>query len=99
MNLNQQSRQIIRIICQNARTHPIFSSYQVVRDDTTYADGSATAIWIGKDDTIVNMFLFFPSCDNSGRIGSVAIYGHFLSGHKTSIENSMLLFGLPVESV
>lgn len=98
-SLNSQSRALVNNIYINAKRHPWYASYDIVEDDMSYSNGGAVAIKVSRESRIVNMFLFFPSEDNSGRIGSVAIYGNQLSGHKQAIEHSMQLFGLPVDSV
>lgn len=83
----------------NAKSHPMYASYEVIKDESTYFNAGAIAIIIGKNNSVYNMFLFFPAWDDSGKIGSVAIYGRSLEGHKQAIERSMQIFGLPVESV
>lgn len=78
----------------------MYSSYIVEKDTLTYADAGAVAILLGNSRrTLQNIFLFYPAPDGSGLIGSVAIYGTILEGHKKAIEKSMLIFGLPVESI
>lgn len=99
MSLNRQSRLLIHNIWLNARNHPMYASYQIIKDETKYSDGGAIAITISKGDRPMNMFLFYPACNDSGNIGSVAIYGSSLPGHKQAIEKTKKLFGLPVESV
>ena len=98
--LNSQSFQLIQNIWVNAKNHPMYSSYIVEKDILTYADAGAVAILLGNSRrTSQNTFLFYPASDGSGQIGSVAVYGTTLEGHKNAIEKSMLIFGLPVESV
>lgn len=96
---NQQSRQLINNIWINAKNHPMFANYNVSKDEDSYSSAGAIAIKVDSPEGSVNMFLFFPAYDYSGQIGSCAIYGHYLEGHKTAIERSMQFFGLPVESV
>lgn len=96
---NQRSRQLIDNIWLNAKAQPMYASHQIIKDETSYADGGAIAIMVGKNGQLLNMFLFYPAYDGSGKIGSCAIYGNFLEGHKQAIERSMQLFNLPVESV
>ena len=94
--LNPQSFQLIQNIWVNAKNHPMYSSYIVEKDTLTYADAGAVAILLGNSrHTLQNMFLFYPAPDGSGRIGSVAIYGTTLEGHKNAIERSMLIFHFP----
>lgn len=99
LHLNQQSRQLINNIWMNAKSHPMYAGYNIVKDEISYSDAGAIAIRVDSPRGVMNMFLFYPAYDNSGKIGSCAIYGYQLEGHKRAIENSMKLFGLPVESV
>lgn len=99
LSFNQQSRKLITNILVNAQNHPMYAAYEVEKDEASYFNAGAIAINISKSSRPINMFLFYPAYDNSGKIGSVAIYGCQLSGHKNTIEKSMTLFGLPVESV
>lgn len=97
--LNQHSKQLINNIWINAKNHPMYKSFDVVKDEVSYLDAGAIAIKLISPTGPTNMFLFYPAIDGSGRIGSCAIYGVHLSGHKNAIERSMLLFGLPVQSI
>lgn len=98
--LNTQSFQLVQNIWVNAKNHPMYSSYIVEKDALTYADVGAVAILLSnREHTLQNMFLFYPAPDGSGQIGSVAIYGTTLEGHKEAIERSMQIFGLPVEMI
>lgn len=99
LSLNERSRQLIKNIWVNANNHPMYAGYLVEKDEASYFTAGAIAIKVSKGGKPMNMFLFYPACDNSGKIGSVAIYGCQLEGHKKAIERSMLMFGLPVESV
>jgi len=97
--LNEESRQLISNIYENALHHPSYLSYDIKYNETSYWNAGAIAIEIYKNGQFCNMFLFFPAPDRSGNIGSVAIYGINLEGHKRAIERSHLLFGLPVDYV
>lgn len=97
--LNQHSRQLINNIWVNAKSHPMYAGYNVTKDEASYFDAGAIAIILQSPRGSSNMFLFYPACDASGKIGSCAIYGANLAGHKQAIERSMSLFGLPVDSV
>jgi len=99
IHLNQQSRQLINNIWMNAQSHPMYAGYNVIKDEVSYFDAGAIAIKLESPRGFMNMFLFYPACDGSGKIGSCAIYGFQLSGHKAAIERTMTLFGLPVDSV
>lgn len=99
LTLNNHSRNLINNIWMNAKSHPMYKGYAVRKDEVTYSNGGAIAIILQSPNGSMNMFLFYPAYDGSGKIGSCAIYGFSLSGHKQAIERSMSLFGLPVESV
>lgn len=96
---NRHSEYLIDNIWVNAKQHPMYASFEIQKDSESYADAGAVAIKILKSNQPINMFLFYPSCDGSGRVGSCAIYGTHLDGHKAAIERSMQIFGLPVESI
>ena len=98
-SLNQHSRELINNIWVNARNHPKYANYEVIKDEASYFSAGAIAIKIISPNGSMNMFLFYPAYNGSGKIGSCAIYGNQLNGHKIAIERSMNLFGLPVESV
>ncbi len=97
--LNQHSLQLIDNIRMNAKEHPSYQGYQIIKDALSYSDAGAVAIKLISPKGPANMFLFYPSLDGSGKIGSCAIYGFQLTGHKNAIERTMTLFGLPVQSV
>lgn len=97
--LNQNSRQLINNIWMNTKRHPMYADYNVSKDETSYFDAGAIAIILQSPRGSSNMFLFYPACDASGKIGSCAIYGYNLAGHKQAIERSLTLFGLQVKSV
>ena len=97
--LNQHSRNLIDNIYVNTINHPSYSNYKIYKDEATYAPAGAIALILTSPKGSQNMFLFYPALDGSGRIGSCAIYGALLNGHKTAIERSMRLFGLEVESI
>ncbi len=98
-HLNQRSRELIQNIWINAKNHPMYASYDICLDEASYFNAGAIALNIVRNGNLYNMFLFYPNANNDGSIGSVAIYGGSLIGHKQAIERSMQLFGLPVESV
>lgn len=99
LHLNQHSRQLINNIWVNAKNHPMYAGYNVTKDEASYFDAGAIAIILQSPRGNSNMFLFYPAYDGSGKIGSCAIYGANLEGHKQAIERSMTLFGLPVDLV
>lgn len=77
----------------------IYDGYNNAIDRASYFNAGAIAIKLVSPKGESNMFLFYPAVDGSGGIGSCAIYGSQLSVHKASIERSLSLFGLHVESV
>lgn len=99
LHLNQNSLKLINNIWMNAKNHPMYQGYEIIKDVTSYSDAGAVAIKLLSPKGASNMFLFYPSLNGSGKIGSCSIYGFQLSGHKNAIERSMTLFGLPVQSV
>jgi len=99
LHFNQHSRQLINNIWINAKAHPMYAGYNITKDEASYFDAGAVAIKLESPKGSMNMFLFYPAYDGSGKIGSCAIYGTNLAGHKQAIERSMTLFGLPVESI
>ena len=95
--LNDQSRRLINNIYVNLSHPPTYASFCIEKDEASYAFQGGIAIKVSRNGRLVNMFLFFGS--PSGKIGSCAIYGSSLSGHKAAIERNMNFFGLPVLSV
>lgn len=98
-SFNSNSEQLIENIYRNARNHTMYVSYQIELDRASYFDAPSNGVKIAMNGSFVNMFLFYPAPDNSGKFGSVAIYGASLNDHKAAVERSMNLFGLLVESV
>lgn len=99
LSLNKQSQNLINTVWLNAQCHPMYADYIVEKDEASYFDAGAIAIKVSRNGRLLNMFLFYPACNNSGKIGSIAIYGCQLDGHKRAIERTMTVFGLPVEDV
>lgn len=100
LSLDYDSRQLINNILAQVKNHPMYVGYHVEKDEVSYMDAGAIGIIIQSPNLRVNnLFLFYPTSDASGKIGSCAIYGTNLDGHKIDIERSMSLFGLPVHSV
>lgn len=98
LNLNSRSRELINRIWLNLKNHPMYSSYEIIKDEVSYSDAGAIAIKVKLNCSPVLMFLFYPSYGN-GNIDSVAIYGNGLDAQKRAIESSMQIFGLPVKSI
>jgi hypothetical protein len=89
---NSQSLGFIDNICANGNKA---MNFNFVKDEVTYI--GAIAIKVYKNGGLINQFIFYPTHD--GKIESISIFGLQVHGHKESIENSMKIFGLPVESV
>lgn len=89
---NSQSLGFIDNICANGNKA---MNFNFVKDEVTYI--GAIAIKVYKNGGLINQFIFYPTHD--GKIESISIFGLQIYGHKESIENSMKIFGLPVESV
>ena len=89
---NSQSLGFIDNICANGNKA---MNFNFVKDEVTYI--GAIAIKVYKNGGLINQFIFYPTHD--GKIESISIFGLQIYVHKESIENSMKIFGLPVESV
>lgn len=96
--IGTEGRMLIDNIISSFKSSPVYSSYVVEKDTMSYSDAGAIAIKVSKNGMPVNMFLFYPNPRN-GKLGSCAIYGSSLQGHYNAINNSKMMFGLPVESV
>lgn len=89
---NTQSLQFIDNICAEGNRKMNFTFR---KDEVSYV--GAIAIRVYQNEGLVNQFLFYPNGD--GKIESITIFGAAIKGHKDSIEGSMKVFGLPVESI
>ncbi len=98
LNLNSRSRELINRIWLDLKYHPMYSSYEIIKDEASYSDAGAIAIKVKLNWSPVLMFLFYPSYGN-GNIDSIAVYGNGLDAQKRAIESSMQIFGLPVKSI
>lgn len=77
------------------------SQYQFCQFRTyrhSYSNGSL-AIEITRQGKPINLFIFYPSIDGSGKIGSIALYGLHLNDYFWSIKQAGSIFGLKVESI
>ena len=63
-----------------------------------YSNGSR-AIDISRNGVPVNLYLFYPDEDGSGKIDSIAIYGSYLQGFYNSIQSEKMIFGLKVKAI
>jgi len=96
--LNSESFQIIKNIENGFKNHPLYSKYDVkVWKYDPHAD--IYALEVSLHGNSVNLFLFYPSVDGSGKIGSIALYGSNLQGHYNAMHSSKMAFGLPISSI
>ena len=58
-----------------------------------------SSITITKYGQPVNLFRFYESSEESGKLGSIAIYGFYLKEYYSAIKQAGSIFGLEVESV
>lgn len=96
--LDEHSLQLIRNIENNFRNYPAYASYDI-RNYTQSQQLGIQALEITKNGRPVNLFLFSPSPNGSGKIGSISIYGENIQGHYNAIKRSMIAFGLRVTSI
>lgn len=96
--LNQHSMQLINNIVNGFKNYPAYSSY-TIKSYLYDMQSKAQALEISRDNKIINLFLFYPAVNGSGKIGSIAIYGYDIAGHYKAIKSSMKAFGLNVDSV
>lgn len=94
--LNQESLHRINNIVTGFKKHPNYAAYSI-RSYCYDARACVHAIEVGKGTQLINLWLFYPSCN--GEINSIAVYGSYLQGHLNAIRSSMTVFGMPVESV
>ena len=92
---SKESEELISNIYENFQRTPIYANYDV----TTYRNPNGViSLEVEKNGNLVNRFDFYAD-GQSGRIGSIAIYGISLKGHADAIKSSMKVFGLPVSDV
>ncbi|MBQ9575467.1 MAG: hypothetical protein IJV11_01170 [Muribaculaceae bacterium] len=96
--LNTDSFHIIKNIENGFNNNPLYLKYDVqVWKYDPCAD--IYALEVSLHGNSVNLFLFYPSVDGSGKIGSIALYGSNLQGHYNAMRSSMMAFGLPISSI
>lgn len=96
--LNEHSQQLIRNIERNFRNYPAYAAYEI-RNYTHSPKLGIQALEVTKNGQSINLFLFSPSTNGSGKIGSISVYGANIQGHYNAMKNSMMAFGLRVTSI
>ena len=97
-SLNQDSLQRIQNIANRLKQQPSFSGFEV-RTYVYDLQSRAHALEVTRNGQPVNLFLFYPDENRTGKIGSISIYGAFLMGHYNSMKSSMMAFGMPISSI
>ena len=97
-HLNDDSMQRIRNIENGFRSYPAYASY-TIRNYCYDVRGGIQALEVSKNGQSVNLYLFYPSENGTGKIGSIALYGSFLQGHYNAMHNSMMAFGMPISDI
>lgn len=87
-SLNQDSLQRIQNIADGFKAYPAYSSYQLNQYVYDPVRG-IHAIEISHNGRFINLFLFFPDYNHTGKIGSIALYGSNLQGHYNAMKSSM----------
>ena len=96
--LNDDSRNFILAVAQNLQNMSQYRSCQF-RTYRHNISNDSQAIEITRNGNPVNLFIFYPSIEDSGKIGSIAIYGSFLNEYYRSIKQDGTIFGIKVESI
>lgn len=98
VTFNEESLYIIRDVELNICNLPIYNYCQVqsyIHDSSK----SSQAIEIRKNGVLVNMYLFYPATDGSGKIDSIAIYGSYLQEFYNMIRSDGMIFGMNVKTI
>lgn len=93
--LNQDSLQRINNIVANFRANPSYSSFQI----RTFLYQGVHAIEITRNGNKINLLLFYPEVNNSGKIGSIAMYGANLLEHYNTMKTSNKAFGMQIYDI
>ena len=96
--LNQDSMSRIKNIETILRDYPPFSSYQI-KSYLYDMRAGCHAIEITSNGRLVNLYLFYPDGDRSGKIGSIALYGIHLQAHYETMRSSMKIFGMSITDI
>lgn len=94
-SLNQESQRRIQNIVDGFKNYPAYAAY-TIKSYCYEPRKGIHALEISKNDTFINLWLFFPGIH--GEIQSIAVYGANLQGHLNAILSSMTVFGMKVSS-
>lgn len=97
-SLNTDSHQRIRNIENGFRNYPAYAEYSI-RNYCYDMRVGIQALEVSKYGQPVNLFLFYPDPNGSGKIGSIALYGAGLQGHYDAMRRSMMAFGMRISSI
>lgn len=97
-HLNQDSLMRIQNIVNGFRNHPTYSTYQI-KSYLYDMRAGCHALEITRNGQPINLFLFYPDANGSGKIGSIALYGANLQGHYNAMRSSMMAFGMPISEI
>lgn len=97
-SLNQDSMQRIQNIVNGFRTYPAYAAYDIRSYCYDFKAG-VHALEVTRSGQMVNLFLFYPATNRSGKIGSIAVYGSNLQGHYNAMRSSMMAFGMPITDI
>lgn len=97
-HLNQDSLMRIQNIVNGFRNHPVYSTYQI-KSYLYDMRAGCHAIEITSNGRLVNLYLFYPDGNRSGKIGSIALYGIHLQAHYETMRSSMKIFGMSITDI
>ena len=97
-HLNHDSMERIQNIEAGFRNYPPFFSYQI-KSYLYDTSAGCHAIEITSNGRLINLYLFYPDINGSGKIGSVALYGIHLQSHYNTMCSSMKIFGMPISEI
>lgn len=93
-SLNDHSKWMINNIVTGMTTHPRFAEWDIRSYTYDQNEGVEAIEMIYRGN--VNLYLFFPKYDGSGRIGSIALYGAAIDQHYQTLSNSGKVFGMTI---
>lgn len=97
-HLNRDSLCRIQNIANGFRNYPAYSAYQIESYLYDMRLG-VYALEITRNGQKINLFLFYPNVNGSGKIGSIALYGSNLQGHYNAMRSSMMAFGMRISDI
>lgn len=96
--LNEDSLQRIQNIYMGFKNYPAYAAYDI--ESYVYdLRAGVHALKITRNGETLNLFLFYPATNNTGKIGSIALYGLNLQGHYNAMRSSMMAFGMPISDI